>query len=67
MSENMKKQIVESLKKEMAAILGAEAGKNDVEKLANSALSDIDWNNSTLMHKDMKWIASYYLQKQKIA
>ncbi len=67
MSENMRQYIADTLKKEMCTILGCKADAYDMDLLACDAVAEIDWNDSTLMHKDMKWLASYYLQKRKIA
>lgn len=67
MSENMKQYIADTLKNEMCMILGCKADEYDMDSLARGAVAEIDWNDSTLMHKDMKWIAAYYLQTKKIA
>lgn len=33
-----------------------------IDNLAQDALNAIDWTNSALMHKDLKWIARRYLK-----
>lgn len=37
------------------------------EELAAKAVSQIEWDNPALMHKDLNWIAKDYLRTQKIA
>jgi len=37
-----------------------------VEELAKEVVSIIDWNNSTLMHKGLSWIAKNFLIRKKI-
>ena len=66
MSENMRQYIVNVFVTEMRSILGAKANHIEVDVLANDAVADIDWNDSALMHKDMKWLASYFLQKRQL-
>lgn len=34
-----------------------------VSNMAENAIKIIDWNNSALMHKDLKWIARFYAPK----
>lgn len=67
MSEKMRLYVKDSLKNEMRAILGISFAEENIDKLANDAVSEIDWNDSALMHKDMAWLATYYLKKRKIA
>ncbi|MBQ9116255.1 MAG: hypothetical protein IJY04_04480 [Clostridia bacterium] len=55
------------LKNEIKEILGDERTDEELNELANDALAKIDWEDSALMHKDMKWLANYYLQARNIA
>ena len=67
MSEKMKRYIANELKNEIKEILVNERTTEELDELANDALAKIDWEDSALMHKDMKWLANYYLQIKNIA
>lgn len=36
----------------------------EAAQIANQILSQIDWNNSALMHKGISWITRFYLNNQ---
>lgn len=67
MSEKMRRYVEAQFKAEMQNALGCNSAESDLDFLARDAVSVIDWNNSALMHKDMKWRANYYLRCKRIA
>lgn len=67
MSEKMRQYVEAQFKAEMQNALGSNSAEYDLDFLARDAVSMIDWNNSALMHKDMKWLANYYLRCKRIA
>lgn len=67
MSEKMRLYVEAQFKTEMHGILGNSSAEYDLDFLARDAVAAIDWNNSALMHKDMKWLTNYYLRCKRIA
>lgn len=67
MSEKMRLYVEAQFKTEMQNALGSNSTEYDLDFLARDAVSMIDWNNSALMHQDMKWLANYYLRCKRIA
>ena len=67
MSEKMRLYVEAQFKTEMQDILGNSSAEYDLDFLARDAVAVIDWNNSALMHKDMKWLANYSLRSKRIA
>lgn len=38
-------------------------GDEKVTEMTENVIKIIDWSNSALMHKDLKWIARFYASK----
>lgn len=36
---------------------------DELNALARTIAEKIDWNDSTLMHKDLRWIANFYANR----
>lgn len=49
--------------KEIAAYGQGKIDNNKSLELAKVVVSEIDWNNSALMHKGFSWIAKSFLEK----
>jgi len=61
-SDSIKNFIFNSFRNEIASLLGDAAAEYDVESLSRDAVNMIDWDNPVLMHKDIHWLAEYYLR-----
>lgn len=67
MDKKVQLYVEAQFKTEMQNILGNSSAKYDLDFLARDAVSVVDWNAPALMHKDMKWLANYYLRCKRIA
>ena len=62
-------EMIEFIKKELTSIIMRLVNtieENKAVQISDDIISIIDWNNSTLMHKGLSWMAKNYLLQQNM-
>ena len=64
----MSEKILSSICAKMTAIIQEETlvSQTQAQKMAKKICDAVDWNNSALMHKDLRWITKRFLRTTQL-